>query len=114
MRPIRLPPDLANQPKVPDETCAELARISRLALKVFGRPMVLEWALVDDAVWIVDAIPLDAVEDMAGEEEAEGQAEPTPPEPEPASEEAPTVERPPPAPTPGTPPPARRRRRRPP
>jgi len=91
MRPIQLPPDLASQPKVPDEACAELARLSRLALKVFGQPMVLEWALVDDKVWVVDAIPLAAVEDMADGEE------------EPAAAEAPAATAPP--PTPAAPPP---------
>ncbi len=71
MRPIRLPHDLASQPKLPDEAMAELARLSRLALKIFGQPMVLEWALVEDGVWVVNAVPMSAIEEMEDDEEEE-------------------------------------------
>ncbi|UCC92986.1 MAG: hypothetical protein JSW25_10070, partial [Thermoplasmata archaeon] len=89
MRPLRLPPDLASQPKLPEEACAELARLSRLAMKIFGQPMVLEWALVGEDVWIVDAIPLAAIEDMADEEEVEPEPAPVPPPSSPAPAVAP-------------------------
>ncbi len=102
MRPLRLPPDLASQPKVPDDACAELARLSRLALKVFGQPMVLEWALVGDSVWVVDAIPLAAVEDMAdeGEEAATPAATAPGPAPAPVAPPAPAAPAAPAAPEP--------------
>ena len=87
LRPLPLTPDLAAAPKVPDEACAELARLARLAHKVFGRPMVLEWAIEGDSVWVVNAIPVEAIqggpregEGAAGEEEREGaEAAPAPP-----------------------------------
>jgi pyruvate,water dikinase len=84
LRPLPLSPDLAGAPKVPDEACAELARLARLAHKVFGRPMVLEWAIEGDSVWVVNAIPVEAIEGGPGEgeqaaEEAAAKAAPAPP-----------------------------------
>ncbi len=74
LRPLTLSPDLATAPKVPDEACAELARLERLATRVFGRPMVLEWAIEGDSVWIVNAIPVEAIEGYGGRGEETGKA----------------------------------------
>jgi len=94
LRPLTLSPELVGTPKVPDDACAELARIVRLAAKVFGRPMVVEWAIAGDAVWAINAIPVEAVE--GGEAPREAAPAPAPP---PAPTRAPA---PAPAPT-GTP-----------
>ncbi len=93
LRPLTLTPDLAGAAKVPDEACAELARLERLAAKVFGGPMVLEWAIEGDSVWIVNAIPLSAVEGEAPEEgPAPEEAEPAVAMPPAAAAEVPPAE----------------------
>ena len=94
LRPLTLSPDLAAAPKVPDEACAELARLERLAQRVFGRQMVLEWAIEGDSVWVVNTIPVEAIKPQA--QEADGA-------------EALTGTAPAPPPTPPAPPPARPR-----
>ena len=92
LRPLALSPELMGSPKVPEDACAELARIVRLAAKVFGRPMVIEWAIAGDAVWAINAIPVEAVEGGEAPREA-AQVPATAPAPAPT----PT---PPPAPVP--------------
>jgi pyruvate,water dikinase len=100
LRPIPLTPDLASEPKVPEEACAELARLSRLANKVFSEPMVLEWAIEKDRVFIVNVIPMSALEALEEEPEEAEEAVPEVPairvaEPTPVPQEpVPPVETP--------------------
>jgi pyruvate,water dikinase len=100
LRPLTLSPELMGSPKVPDDACAELARLARLAAKVFGRSMVIEWAIADDAVWAINVIPLEAIEGgeapreaapAPGPAPAPRPAEAAPPEPASAQPAGPTA-----------------------